>query len=200
MDRALGGAFDCREDAVGQSITKASRARHLLVAFGCCSRQRCCHPDDAGHIVGPGAPATFLFPAEHTRFDPHAVSDHQCAHTLGAPELVGAHRDEVGRSGGGDHVQPSHRGYRIGVEGRTGGPVTHDGRHLDDWLDGANLVVRQHHRNQAHPVVQRVGQSIDLELARSVDRHSRPSHGLTGAKHRMVLDGGAHDLTTRGGI
>ena len=64
--------------------------------------------------------------------------------------------------GGG--IQPGHGLDGVGVEDGTGRPLGHNAGHLVEGLDGTDLVVDGHDRNQSDVVPARIGQCVEIDL------------------------------------
>ena len=96
----------------------------------------------------------------------------------------------------------AHRLHRVGVQTNSG--LATDGADLGQRLDGADLVVRQHHRHQYRIMVDgapyrlRVNQSVGVH--RQVGDAAAVTFQVTaGFQHRRVLDGTGDDVTAATG-
>ena len=131
-------------------------------------------------------PATFWVPLRRSRSWPppwmrgptvRSRGQDQRADPLGAPELVGADRHQVGPPGQPGRVQPGHGLDGVGVEDGVGRARPHQRGHLGEGLDGADLVVDGHHRHQPDLGRARLGQGVEVDeavLARPAPRAARP--------------------------
>ena len=106
---------------------------------------------------------------------------------------MSAHADEVGASRDGGDVEPAEGLHGVGVHERPGSALVHE-RH--DGLEGlahAGLVVDEHHRDEAHLLVEHVGERVEVDDATTVDGDDPPSGRQARLEHRRVLDGAAQD-------
>jgi len=125
----------------------------------------------------------------------------QHPYALGPAQFVGTDADEVVSRRGRGHVHPGGGLHRVGVQRRRGGPATDHVEHLLQRLDGAHLVVDQHHRHHGDIAGHRGGQRFEVDDAVGVDGndpHLDPCGGRRG-DHRVVLDGGGDHRPPAGG-
>ena len=149
-------------------------------------------------------PATFWVPLRRSRSWPPPIwraasgtprTDDEGTDALGAAELVGADRDQVGPGGGLGHVDPGQGLDGVGVDDGVGGVATDDLGHLGDGLDGADLVVDQHDRHEGDVVgaSRSVGQGVEVDHApRRRPATTRPPQAGGRVPHGGVLHGRAH--------
>ena len=127
-------------------------------------------PDRARDVLGAGPAMALLRAALLLGEDVRPVADVQRADALGALELVGPERHEVGperrRRRGRCRARPGPR--RRGAA-RPCGPWTRRGD-LGDRLDRADLVVGEHDRDQDRPVGERGLELVGIDPAVAVDR------------------------------
>ena len=135
-----------------------------------------------------------------TGLDVDAVAHHERADALRAAELVGAHRHQVGGRRQRGHVEPREGLHGVGVEGGVRRPVAHDGRHLGQRLDGADLVVGQHHRHHADAVVEGIGEGVEVDDAVGSHGNDAAAERLARVQHGVVLGGQAHHGATPAGV
>ncbi len=152
---------------------------------------------DAGDVLGAGSPAALVPAAVDQRRDPHALADEKRADALGAVELVRGERKQV-------DVQVSHvEGHvpdglhGVGVEEHIALPA--DGADLGHGLDGPDLVVGVHDRDQDGLVGDRLADIVRVDEAVGVDGQignldASLLEELGGVQHRVVLDGGGDDV------
>ena len=114
---------------------------------------------------------------------------------LGPPNLWAetAIRRGVGRRGG--DVEPGGGLHRVGVEHGPGRPLGHEGGHGGQRLDGADLVVGQHHRHDGGPLVEGGGEGVEVDDAVGVDAdlghpEAVAAQPVTAVEDGVVLDGG----------
>jgi hypothetical protein len=86
-----------------------------------------------------------------------------------------------------------------------GAPVVSDARELGDRLNGADLVVRMHHRDECRVVGQCGAKRVGREDAAFVDRQERglppsPCKRLERVEHGLVLDGAGDHMAAAGGL
>ncbi len=111
----------------------------------------------------------------------------------GPPHLCDASVTRSAAAAASRDVEPAERLRGVGVEHRAGRALADDVRDRGQRLDGADLVVDEHHRHEGDVVVERGGQRVEVDDAPPVDGHDaarRPR--ATGCEHGVVLDGAAH--------
>ena len=85
-----------------------------------------------------------MFAAGEQRLHPRTAFDPQRTGAFRAVELVRRERQQVDAEGAYIHGNFACRLHRIGVQQRS--TRMGDRRQLSNWLNGADLVVRMHHR------------------------------------------------------
>ena len=216
---AVGAAGDDRRD-VREPLDRVARGLHAVdgrqrgqetVAPGADLRderralrgpqlERRRHPDGARHVLGAGAPVALLRPAVLLGEDVGAAPDPQRPGALRALGLVRRQRDEVRAEGVDVEVEPRRRLDGIDVE-QEPAPRPDDLRDLGDRLDRADLVVREHHRDEDRAVGDRPLDVLGVDAAVAVDRDLHDLEAellevLERVADRVVLDGRRHDAVS----
>ena len=140
------GLRDVLEHAVNDVITQLFLVGHPLVQMGDGHFQSLAHTGDTGHVLGAGAVAGLLAAAVDQVLGPDALAAVQCAHALGAIELVGAHGQHIHTQLLDIHRNGANGLHRIGVHPHA--VLVGDLRNFLDGLDGADLVVGHHNADQ----------------------------------------------------
>ena len=116
---------------------------------------------------------------------------------------MGGHREQVDAEG--PHVDGylADRLHRVGVHQRAA--LVGDGGNLGNRLDGPDLVVCVHDRDERGVVGHRLPDPVGRDDAPLVDRdQGRPpaaaGQGLEGVQDRFVLDGAGHEVAASGGL
>ena len=102
--------------------------------------------DQRRDVLGAGAAVALLASAGHLRDQPRAAADPQRAGALRAGELVAGDGQQIDAERRDVERQLAGRLHGVGVEQRAA--RVGDGGELGDRLDGADLVVGVHHRDQ----------------------------------------------------
>ena len=140
------GLGDVLEHAVNDVITQLFLVGHPLVQMGDGHFQGLAHTGDTGHVLGAGAVAGLLAAAVDQVLGPDALAAVQCAHALGAIELVGAHGQHIHAQLLDIHGNGTNGLHCIGVHPHA--VLVGDLRNFLDGLDGADLVVGHHNADQ----------------------------------------------------
>ena len=140
------GFGDVLQDAVDDVVPQLLLVGHPLFQIGRGHLQRLAHTGDAGDVLSTGAVAGLLAAAVDEVLGPDALLAVQCAHALGAVELVGAHGQHIHAQLFDVHRDGTHSLHRIGVH--PDAVLVGDLRDLLDGLDGADLVVGHHDADQ----------------------------------------------------
>jgi hypothetical protein len=82
------------------------------------------------------------------------------------------------RSGPSGNLDPAERLHRVAQHQRPG--LASHARDLGDWLDHADFIVDQHHRDQEHTIVELPAQVVGVEQAVFPDRQDRQVDPLPG--------------------
>ena len=154
------GLGDVLEHAVNDVITQLFLVGHPLVQMGDGHFQGLAHTGDTGHVLGAGAVAGLLAAAVDQVLGPDALAAVQCAHALGAIELVGAHGQHIHAQLLDIHRNGANGLHRIGVHPHA--VLVGDLRDLLDGLDGADLVVGHHDADEGG-----VGADRSLDILRA---------------------------------
>ncbi len=190
--------------AVSRLVSRpASSDQHRHVGIAPPLRQLRGHPEagDAGDVLGAAAATPLLAAAGELGRREDAVSRHQRTHPLGAVRLVGAEADQVHPEAVEAEAEPAQTLDRIGVDQGTRVAGADGAGDRGDLLDGADLVVGQHHGHQ-----DRVGPDrgshlggIDPPAPIAADHGqlggTRPGERLRGGQDRLVLDRADHQVT-----
>ena len=114
-------------------------------------------------------------------------------------------RDQVGISGLSRDIEPGDGLHRVGVHGRVRRAVPDQRGDAVERLDGPDLVVDEHHRDDRGVVVEGGGQGLEIDDPARVDTDHLDREPLLGetvgrGEHPLVLDGGGDDaVMTAGG-
>jgi len=160
--------------------------------------RRLAKADYLRHVLGAGPQAVLLVGAEQNRFDGSAVSHVERTDALGSIELVAGERQQVDAE-------------RIDVERDLAGRLGRVGMHqaavgarqpgdLGDRLEGADLVVGVHHRDQCRVRAQRRRDVGRRDAARRIDADDRdvPTEFAQMQRrlhHGRMLDGTDYDVS-----
>ena len=125
------------------------------------------------HVLGAGAPVPLVLAAGQDRQHPGAALDPQRAGALRAVELVGRQREQIDAER--PHVDRNlaDRLHGVGVHQRAA--LVGDGGDLGDRLNGADLVVRVHHRDERGVVGHRLADPVGRDDAPLIDRDQASS-------------------------
>src|SRR5262249_40524870 len=154
-----------------------------------------CHGDDAGDVVRPTPAVVLLTSAVEDGGDAHTLPHHQRADALGPSELVGRHGGQLCVSCLCHHVDPGACLHVLGVLHGVGRLLCHHAGDVGQRLNGPDLVVGEHHRDDADIGTEDGGQCVEVDYTASVDGHRLAADSLGGVQDGMVLDRAAHDPT-----
>ena len=115
-------------------------------------------PGDRRDVFGSGAAAAFVLPAGEDRPHPRAAPDPERAGAFRAVELVRRQRQQIDAERLDVDRDLAHRLHGVGVHERA--VLVCDRGQFRDRLDGADLVVRVHHRDQRRVLGHRLAQAI----------------------------------------
>ena len=152
--RSVPGIVD--EDARLEAIAQRAPAAALRSPASPRDLRGDAEADQRRHVLGARAAAALLPPAGDRRDQAHAALDPQRAGALGPVELVTRDRQQVDAERA--HVDRNLAGalHRVGVKQRAA--LVRDRGELRDRLDGADLVVGVHHRDERGVVGDRLAQ------------------------------------------
>ena len=153
--------------------------------------------DQRRDVLGAGAAVALLASAGHLRDQPRAATDPQRAGALRAGELVAGDGQQIDAERRDVERQLAGRLHGVGVEQRPAG--VGDGGERGDRLDGADLVVGEHHRDQRGAIGDQGGQGIGRDDAGAIDAEpadlpAAAGEGPRGLQDRLVLDGADHEV------
>ncbi len=186
------------DDAVDQAITATGHLRDRPAALGGRLESNRGGPR-RGDCLGATTSATLLATSVEERGQCYAVTDHQGTGPDRAAELVGAHRYEVGDPCDSGHVEPRHGLDGVGVEPGARRPAPDQRCHLGQGLDGPDLVVDQHHRDEGHVRAEHTSQRVEVDrpVGGRPDLTQLDPEALGGTSARpedgVVLEGRADD-------
>ena len=157
-------------------------------------------PTAPGHVLGAGAPVALLRPAVLLGQDVGAAPDPQRPGALRALGLVGRQRDEVRAERVDVEVEPRRRLDGVDME-QEPAPRPDDRRDLGDRLDRADLVVREHDRDEDRAVGDRALDVLGVDAPVAVDRdlddlEAELLEVLERVADGVVLDGRRHDAVS----
>jgi len=186
-----GDVGDRLHDAGEEAVAQPGKPRPVGRDVGARPFDRRPEADDAGKVLGAGAPAPLLPAAVDEVCDFCSVPDVEGADALGAVELVAREGEEVDVVLIDVEFEVADRLDGVGVEGDA--VLAGDGADLADRLDGPDLVVGGHHRDQNGAVGDRIpdGRRIDppLPVDRQVgDREALLFQEGAGVEDGVVLD------------
>ena len=113
---------------------------------------------------------------------------------------MGAQAHEIGAGGERGDVEPAERLHGVGVDDGPRSPLAHEGDDGVERLAHAGLVVDEHHRDETHGLVQRVGERVEVDDAATVDRDGSPARRQARLQHGGVLHGAAQDRAAGGDL
>ena len=156
--------------ALLQAVAQARGSRASSSSWSsAASSQRLGQADDVGHVLGAGAAAFLLVPADQERPAGRAAADEQRADALRRVQLVAGEREQVdvpelaapGRSAACPPICVASVWKTI-----AGSVSLVEPRELLDGKDHAGLVVGVHDRDQQRVGPQRADELADVEVAR----------------------------------
>ena len=218
-------AIDHDADVVGEPILRVPRERHAIereqaneearaqtpepigfggprLGVGVDQGEGAAESDDAGHVLGAGAPLPLLRPALQLRQQLRPATHEQGANALGPTELVRREADEVCLPGVDVDRLVGGQLHRVHVESRR--VPAHDLADCRDRLTGPDLVVGGHDAHQCRPLGQRRGDVDRVDAAVSVHRQdgdveAAPFEDGDRIEDRLVLDRGGDDMPSAPG-
>jgi len=186
---------DARENAIDELVAQRDNLVALHIAHGKFKRNG--ESDDAGDVLGAGAPAALLAAAEDERLEAHAVSHVQRADAFRSLELVRRKRQRVHAKLFDVDRDVTDRLHGVGVEQRAVG--VRDRSELRDGLHRSDLVIRMHDRDKRGNGVfgracrgalrERSHQRFLAHKPFSIDRHDRDAVAARAQLLGCVQDG-----------
>lgn len=191
------------EEPVEESITQPTEASDLGLPLGGGETGRHGHGDDPGDVLRPGATAPFLTTTDLQGSNSGRRSYDERSDPLRPTELVGAQTEEIDVTGDTWEIGPAEGLDRIGVDHRFGCMSADELDDPGEGLEGADLVVHRHHRDQtdagslaALPTsgldVEHLDQCVGVESSVGIDTDHPSVEVLDRIEHGMMLDRTAH--------
>jgi len=191
---------DAGEDHVLEPVAQLGQPRTFLGHHLTRDLGGLAEPDDQRHRQGPRAHAALVAAAVHHRRDPHAralAPDVERADALGAVDEMRGARQEIDahRLDVDGDLADGLRGVGVEDDPLLLGELA-DGR---DVLDGADLVVGEHHGDQDRLVRERLADLLDVDDPVGLHGHVRhleplPLEALERVDARALLDDGGDDV------
>ena len=167
MARQLGAGDG--EDGLRESLAQAAETGNGRRSLGARELVRGGQADRTRDVLGPGPAMALLRPALLLREDVRPVPDVQGADTLGTLELVRAERHEIRPERA--HVEVDVWRRLDGVDVQEDALVgLYPARDLGDRLDGPDLVVGEHDRDQDRAVGERGVELVGVDPSVPIDR------------------------------
>ena len=194
------------EEAVEESVTQRTETGDLRLPISGGETGRHRHGHDPGDVLRPGATAPFLTPTDLQGSNSGRGTDHERTDPLRATELVGTHVEQVDVAGDMREVGPAEGLDRIGMEHGVGCVPADELGDAVEGLEGADLVVDRHHRDQTDtgplaglPARRLGGEHLDqllgVESSGGIDTDHPSTQLLHRIEHGVMLDRTAHDDT-----
>lgn len=202
--RGLHDVGDGGQQPIEQSIAQCSEAGAFRLALGGSSAGRHGHGHDAGDVLGPRSTTALLASADLHGMHRCIWSGHERTDALRTTELVAADGHQIGISCESGDVGPAERLHGVGVQQSPGSVTTHELRHAVERLDGSDLVVDGHHRDESDSgpltrlgplglLPEHLAERVEIDAPCRIHTDDTSTEMLDGIEHRMVLDRTAHD-------